>query len=257
MVRRSVTRLTGADGPEAAWSSLFQPGEIVGLKFNNVSKDFTGANQALLDATVAGLGSAGVPPEDIVLVEAKNVRFEGRPKQGGWTDEQYDFGSGKTVLSRFITQQVDAVVNVANLKDHDVAAFTGCLKNISHSWNVITKSHRFHDGACNPYIADINMLEPVRSRLRLHIMNGLKGIFAKGPGPTTPQFQWEHNRIMFSFDPVAVDTIGAELVDRARAEHGGQAFRRDPRPLRYLATAAERGLGTDDPARIERVLLEV
>jgi hypothetical protein len=251
MLGEGMMALTGKDTPEAAWRSLFEPAEMVGLKFNVVSRDYTGANQALCDALAGGLVSAGLKRKNIVVVEAEGVRFDGGERRTGWAG-RYDFGSGKTRLSSFLVNQVDAVINVPNLKHHPLAGFTGCLKNISHAGGTLMEGPgRFHGNACNPYIADIYALGPVRSKVRLNVLNGLKGIFDRGAYPPPPQFQWRHDGLLIGKDPVAIDTMGAELVDAARAKARGQAVRRDARALRYLRTAAERGLGTDNRSRIE------
>jgi len=257
MVAGGMQRLTGKSTPEAAWKSLFSPREVVGLKFNRISSDFTGANQALVDAIAAGLLSAGLKKQNIIVVEAADVKFAGGEPRKGWAG-QYDFGSGKTRLSDFVVNQVDAVINVPNLKHHPLAAFTGCLKNLSHSNDTIMEGPgRFHGNACNPYIADICAIDVLRKKVRLHLMNGLKGIFSHGAYPPAPQYQWFHDALLLSFDPVAIDTIGAELVDRTRAEHEKHPVRRDQRALRYLETAAQRGLGTNARDRIHLASLTV
>jgi len=253
MLDRGLMRLTGKPSARQAWRSLFSPGEVVGLKFNRISRDFTGANQALVDALAAGLVSAGVRKKDIIPVEAHGVKFAGGRPQPGWAGE-FDFGSGKTRLSNFLVRQVDALINVPNLKHHPIVAFTGCLKNLSHANDTIMEGpNRFHGNNCDPYIADICALKELRGKVRLHVMNALKGIFARGAYPPAPEFQWFHNSLLLGFDPVAIDTLGAEQVDKARCEHEKRPLKRDPRALKYLATAATRGLGTNDPAQIELV----
>lgn len=256
MIDAGLVRLTGRDDPQAAWQALFAPGETVGLKFNRISKDFTGANQAIVDSLAAGLASVGVAEERIIVVEAEGVQFAGGRPAAGWAGE-HEFASGKTRLSNFLVKQVDAIINVPNLKHHPLAGFTGCLKNISHANDTIMdRPDNFHGNACNPYIADIYAMEAVRSKVRLHVMNALVGIFDHGAYPESPAFQWAHGGLFVSADPVAVDTIGADLVDTARAERAGRIVRRDPRALRYLETAAKRGLGECDRARIGHVTVD-
>lgn len=250
-------RLTGKSTPEAAWKSLFSPGEVVGLKFNRISRDFTGANQALVNAIAGGLLSAGVKRQNVVVVEATDVQFAGGEARKGWAGN-YDFGSGKTRLSNFVVNQVDAVINVPNLKHHPLIGFTGCLKNISHADETIMEGpDRFHGNACNPYIADICAIDVLREKMRLHLMNGLKGIFSHGAYPPAPQFQWFHDGLFLGFDPVAIDTIGAELVDAARADYEKHPVQRDQRALSYLETAAQRGLGANARDRIQLASLTV
>jgi len=257
MLDSGVARLTGKSSAKGAWSALISPGETVGLKFNRISRDFTGANQAIVDAVAAGLKSAGVKQNDIIVVEAEGVEFAGGRPKPGWAGE-YQFASGKTRLSNFLVNQVDALINVPNLKHHPLAGFTGCLKNISHANDTIMdKPGNFHRNACNPYIADIYAIDAVRSKVRLQLMNALVGIFDRGAHPRSPTWQWAHGGLLLSVDPVAVDALGAALVDTHRAKHEGKAVRRDPRALRYLDAASERGLGECDPERIRHVVVDL
>ncbi len=153
---------------------------------------------------------------------------------------------------------MDALINVPNLKHHPLAGFTGCLKSISHANDTIMEGpDRFHRNACNPYIADIYAIEAIRSKVRLQVMNSLVGIFDRGAYPPLPKFQWPHNAILLGVDPVALDAIGAESVDAARAEAAKRPVRRDRRALRYLETAAERRLGQCRPDHIQKVAITI
>jgi hypothetical protein len=250
MVNEGIMKLTSKSTPEAAWKALFSPTEVIGLKFNRISRNYTGANQAVVDAITSGLMSAGVKKRNIVVVEAQGVRFEGGKPRKGWA-AKYDFGSGKTRLSNLLVNQLDAVINVPNPKHHPITDFTGALKNISYANNTIMEGPgRFHGNNCDPYIADINALDVVREKVRLHLCNGLKGIFDRGayPGPNN---QWTHNRFYVSLDPVALDTVCAQAVNKARVKRKRPPLRRH----RYIVTAAKRGLGTNDPERVHLISL--
>ena len=50
MVHESLRRLTGKSGASEAWKSLFSAQEKVGVKFNNVSRDYARANRPVLEA---------------------------------------------------------------------------------------------------------------------------------------------------------------------------------------------------------------
>ena len=59
--------------------------------------------------------------------------------------------------------------------------------------------------------------------------------------------------MILSTDLVAADAVGRQILERKRAAVGRKPFEADGRPVRYLASGEERGLGTGDLARIEVV----
>jgi len=106
----------------------------------------------------------------------------------------------------------------------------------------------------------------VRSKLRLHILDGLLGQADGGPGFRTWNDMFVHEKMLFSVDPVAMDTIGRDWLAAARKEKGlpplEEAENRVPgetkgRPPKHIDTAAARGLGTNDRERIEITQLTV
>jgi hypothetical protein len=82
MMARGMCSLTGADHAQEAWRSLFQPGDVVGIKVNPVGRSRTawetGSRQPEIGSissfpvvieVVRGLKSAGIPARDILLFE--------------------------------------------------------------------------------------------------------------------------------------------------------------------------------------------
>ncbi len=64
-------------------------------------------------------------------------------------------------------------------KDHGVAGITGAL-NIHYG--SIHNPNKYHGGGCNPYIADLNNLEQIKSKQRLIVMDALKVQYQGGGG---------------------------------------------------------------------------
>ena len=250
MIDAGMARLTGKKTLADAWGQVAKPGETVGVKFNRLSHNFTNANQAILDAIVAGLVAAGLKNEDIIVVEAVGATWKNAiaPKAEPRGEPQ-DIGNGKAVgLSPFITEQVDCLINVPNIKDHRTAGITGCLKNISHARIIMSKP--IHDDQCSPAIVGVNSLEPVRTKRRLNIVNGLLGVFNGGPGTGQAKFQWEHNGLLFATDPVASDRVQIEIVNAERKRQGLPGlFERRNKP-KHVAEAAKAGLGTAELTEI-------
>jgi hypothetical protein len=81
-------------------------------------------------------------------------------------------------------------------------------------------------------------------------------MYEGGPG-YKPEHSWKCNALLVSQDPVALDYIGWQIIERKRAEMGLKTLKGEDRAPNYIATAADsqHKLGTNDPRRIS--MLEV
>jgi uncharacterized protein (DUF362 family) len=97
---------------------------------------------------------------------------------------------------------------------------TGALKNMSHgSVNNVARSHSTPDtNACNMFIPEIVNHPILRKKAVLQIMDGIKGVYQKGPFGQNPEFVWEYNALLFATDPVAMDRIEWRIIDAKRKE---------------------------------------
>jgi len=88
----------------------------------------------------------------------------------------------------------------------------------------------------------------------LTVCDGTRGQYNAGP-TRNPGFEWRFGGFLVSDDFVAVDAVGADLLDAHRKEKGLKALQDDvwPRAPKYIATAAARGFGVADLSKIERV----
>jgi hypothetical protein len=126
---------------------------------------------------------------------------------------------------------------------------------------VVERPWDCHDNFCNPYIADIVNIPVVRDKLRLHLLDAVLGVAVGGPQLQSLDRLLMKERLLVSTDPVALDRIGYDWVSQARLEKGFSPMEtrtdRAPgmtgTPGGYIATAAARGLGTDDPESMEIV----
>jgi uncharacterized protein (DUF362 family) len=166
----------------------------------------------------------------------------------GYQPELVSYGSVGSQLSRILIQRSSLLINVPVLKDHDGAGVTIALKNM---YGVIHNPNKYHPNGCNPYIADLNMLPEIRSRMRLTICDATTAQYEGGPA-FKPEYSWRHNALIVSQDPVALDYTGWQIIERKRAEKGLKTLQAEGRAPHYIATAADAGhqLGTNDPSRI-------
>ena len=206
---------------------------------------------------------AGVKPESIVIwdrlsedLDGAGFRRSGRIRcQGnevlGYESELSVFGSAGSLLAKTLTQLCDVVINLPVLKDHGIVGVTMALKNM---FGAIHNPNKYHPNGGDPYVADVNMLPPIRAKVRLHICDAIAPQYEGGPSDM-PQWSWACNSLLVAQDPVALDSVGWQIIEQKRAEKGLKPLKDVKREPRYIATAADakHNLGTNDPSRIERV----
>src|SRR5262249_17150375 len=144
--------------------------------------------------------------------------------------------------------EATAVINVGLIKDHSICGYTGCLKNITHGSTV--NPHQFHDHHASPQIASLYAQDIVRSRVRLHIIDGYKLIYDEGPLDTNKKRRVPHEAVYATTDPVAMDVIGWGVVEHWRKENGLPTLKAADREPLYIRAAADLGLGVFDKSRI-------
>jgi uncharacterized protein (DUF362 family) len=263
---RAMQALFDRDHPVEAWRKLVRPGERVGLKVNALGGRGISTNVHLVAAICERLQESGVKAGDIVVWDRDSDEMEragfhlaigGDRVQCYGTDRVgYEqnlavWGSVGSCLSKILTQNCSVLINVPVLKDHDGAGVTIALKNM---YGVIHNPNKYHPNGCNPYVADVNMLPEIRSKMRLTVCDATTAMYEGGPG-YKPEHSWNANALLVSTDPVALDHTGWQIIERKRAEKGWKKLEAEERAPRYIATAAdaEHRLGTNDPKKISIV----
>jgi hypothetical protein len=297
MIQRGMMDLTGAPDNKAAWSLLFQPGDVVGIKVNPVGQPHVISSPAVLREIVAGLQLAGLKPADVVVYDRYRAQLVGAgfPK---WLPEGvrmshaaedydevqqaiegydpdhymdmaltlpgYDIGNltaRRSYAARFITQQVNKLINLPVLKDHQSAGVTLALKNMSHGLvNNVCRSHSSPTlNACGSFIPAVVSMPVIRNKAVLHILDGTKGLYHGGPS-ARPQFVWENKTIYFATDPVALDHVCWKEIDAKRTAMGMKPIAEDrpdkvstflSRQPEHVEIAGAMGLGEWDLAKIK------
>jgi uncharacterized protein (DUF362 family) len=264
LVNRAVRLATGADDDVAGWKALFSSRERVVLKLNCLAAPRLSPRPEVVRAIVRGLLSAGVRADRIVLFERterelrlagfvpgkgpEGVRVLGTDMlEGSGYDSRIVFsGEIGSLFSRVVTRGCDALINVGILKDHNLSGVSVGLKNL---YGLIHNPNKYHDRACDPYVADVAAAEPVRDRLRLTICDAITAQCDGGPA-FVPARTWAENAVLASTDPVALDRVAWDRLEEVRKERELPPIRGSAREPRWLRTAAGKGLGTDDIDRI-------
>ena len=86
-------------------------------------------------------------------------------------------------LGKLVTKTLNKIVAIPVLKDHGSAGVTGALKNMSHgSVNNVARSHsNSFTNVCNQFIPQVVSHPIIRDKFVLQIMDGIRGVFEKGP----------------------------------------------------------------------------
>jgi len=167
----------------------------------------------------------------------------------------------KSFAARFITSEVDKLINLCVLKEHQSAGVTLALKNMSHGLvNNVSRSHATVSmNSCNSFIPAIVQVPVIRNKAVLHILDGVKGVYHGGPS-ARPQFVWENHTLYFSTDPVAIDHVGWRRIDEKRVSVGMKKLVEDGpdrfstfvhRQPEHVEIAGALGLGVFDWNKID------
>jgi uncharacterized protein (DUF362 family) len=266
LLDRAMQAAFDRDRPLEAWKMLVHPGESVGLKVNTLGGRGISTSRVLVEAICERLRQAGIKGVDIVVWDRDTDEMERggfQPSIGGdrvqcfgtdrvgYEDDLAAWGCVGSRLSKILTQRTNVLINLPVLKDHDGAGVTIGLKNM---YGVIHNPNKYHPNGCNPYIADLNMLPEIRTRLRLTICDATTAMYDGGPA-YKPQSSWHCNGLLISRDPVALDYTGWQIIERKRSENGLKTLAADDRAPSYISTAAdkEHRLGACDPKKISVV----
>ena len=261
----AMQRLTGASDAAAAWRTFFQPAHRVGIKVNTLGYS---THPVVVDAIVAGLRAAGVPAENILiwdrfdseLVRAKfrlnksttGVRCFGTDADRvgrGYQEQVETNGRIGSCFSRIVAEQVDSLVCVPVLKDHNLAGVSLGMKNF---YGAIHNPNKYHDHNCDPYVADVVSHRFIAPKWRLTVVDAVRSQYHAGPG-RSPEYFWPFGGLVVGADFVAVDAVAADVLEAKRRDAGLPALADENRPCRHIVTAGARGLGEPDLKRIERV----
>jgi uncharacterized protein (DUF362 family) len=243
---------------------------VVGIKVSCLAGTGLSTHPELALAIVEGIRSAGVEEDHIIVwdrlsgdlrragfeirTQGPGIRCYGTDSPGaGYEAELTIHRSVGSRLSRILTRQCTALVNVPVLKDHSLAGISVSLKNY---FGAIDNPNKYHLDGCDPYVADLCAVGEITSRNRLIICDALTAQYEGGP-PYMPQWAWNFNGIIIATDPVALDQIAYGIIDRKRAEQGLKALATAGKEPKYIATAADvsHRLGTNDPQRIDVIHL--
>ena len=263
MLDASIRILTGINDLGEAWKKFF-PGisaqSRISIKVNCINSKLS-SHPEVAYAIAAGLTQMqfdGVPfSENNVIIfdrteaELKNARysintsgtgvrcFATNSSGGGYSGKRYDIHGSPQPLSNILVAHSDYMINLSVLKNHSIAGVTLSMKN---HYGTCKNPSYIHANSCSPYIAALNNAEPIRNKQKLCICDAIYGIVSGGPSGYP---QVAPRALIVSRDPVALDTVGAQLLEQNGCKTVSNAIHiRAAASVPYL-------LGTNDPNKIQ------
>jgi uncharacterized protein (DUF362 family) len=299
MLAAGIKALTGDSDELAAWRRFIAPEDVVGIKVNCSGAPKICSAPEVVAGIAENLVAVGVPAANIWVYERFDNQIRTVPyaeflPAGAhtWTAEAsrgsilgYDpkvyvetsfFGEEDTRsnMVRLISEKLTKIINVPNTKEHQASGVTGCLKNIAYgNFSNVDRSHKFEVTNTRTFIGTLASTEPVRSRVVLNVMDGLRGVWHQGPFSREERFRFYPKLLMLGTDPVAMDRKLIDLIEAKRKAEGAvslferarttlgnnrdpnfNAFIREPGHVEY---AGKLGLGVYDDTRIQQKAIEL
>ena len=223
MLDAAMKELAGKPDPVAAWKTIIEPDDVVGIKSNvwthipTTPQVENTLKKRVMDAGVA---------EDRIGIDDRGV------------------------LRHPVFRNATALINARPMRTHHWSGVGSLIKNycmfVPDPWN-------YHDDSCDS-LGVIWDLPLIKGKTRLNVLTMLTPQFhGVGPHNFNPKYVWPYCGMIVSFDPVAADATGLRIIQAKRREFFGEDRPLNP-PAKHIFTADTKyGLGTADPDKIELV----
>src|SRR5256712_10814087 len=298
MIERGMKELTSESSLPAAWARFIGPGYVVRTKVHPSGAPACCSSPEIIREIVGGVQSVGVPASNIFIYDRYAYEIDVGSYQAlvppgvrvvGIQDAfsgpaGYDmnvycqanfFGEWETrsYMASIVAHGVTKIINVPTMKDHSASGVTGCLKNLGYgTFNNVARSHRAPYSFTDPLIGVMCSIEPLRSKAVLHIMDGMRQVWHGGPLTQGQEFIHSAGTLLLGTDPVAMDTVELEAIEKKRREEGSPSvWDRDPKSITenydvffhdptknlyyrrpgHIAAAGKLGLGIGDLKQID------
>ncbi len=225
MLDEAVKNLLGTREPREAWQKLFKSSDVVGIKSNEWERLPTPEQlEAAIKRRLLEVG-----------VAEKNISIDDRG-----------------VLNNPIFQKATSLVNARPLRTHHWSGVGTCLKNYIE---FVPDPSSYHDDGCSS-LGKIWTYPIVRGKTRLNILSALTPQFyGRGAHYFDRRYVWPYKGLIVGTDPVAVDAVGAHLLQVKRIAFFGEDRALDIPPVHIMAADKKYKLGVSDLNRIQLIKL--
>jgi hypothetical protein len=221
MLDEAVKTLLGTPEPVDAWRTLVKPSDVVGIKSNAWERLPT--------------------PKELEAAIRRRVL------DAGVAEKNLDIAD-RGVLRNPIFLNATALVNVRPLRTHHWAGVGTCLKNYIQ---FVPDRPSYHPDGCAA-LGRIWTLPIVKGKTRVNILSALTPQFyGRGANFFDRRYVWPYKGLIVGTDPVAVDTVGAHLLQVKRIAFFGDDRALDVTPHHIQVADKEYHLGVSDLSRIQ------
>ena len=225
MLDEAVRTLLGTNEPLEAWKKLVKSSDVVGIKSNAWNKLPT--PKELEAAIKRRLLDAGVPEKNMDIAD-------------------------RGVLNNPIFMNATALINVRPLRTHHWSGVGTCIKNYIQ---FVPNPSGYHEEGCSP-LGKIWTYPIVKGKTRLNILSVLTPQFyGRGANFFDRRYVWPYKGLIVGIDPVAVDAVGAHLLQAKRIAFFGEDRALDVPPIHIVAADKTYHLGVSDLSRIQLIKL--
>ncbi len=282
LVERGIARFTGKASAPEAWRSLVSSQDIVGIKVFSLPGPNSGTRPAVVAGVVEGLLSAGLPPSHVIvwdkqatdlrlagyfdLADRYGIRVAGSAQAGYESTNAYDspiignlvwgdseFGKKgvgvgrKSFVSRLVARQMTKIINVTPLLNHNLAGVSGNLYSLATGSVDNVARFESDSGRLAIAIPEIYALPALSDHVVLNIVDALLCQY-EGSERSLLHYSATLNQLRFSRDPVALDVLSLQDLDRERAAAAAPPAKER---LDLYHNAALLELGVSDMKRID------
>jgi hypothetical protein len=219
MLDKGMASLSGKKTVGDAWKQYIKPDDAVGIK---MSRQITVTHAELTDAMTQRINAIGV----------KNVTT-------------WDRDAKKP-------EEFTALINVPGMKTHWLSGIGVAIKNYA---GCHPKPSQYHPDSC----AELGAMweyPTLKGKTRLIVIDALKVLYNGGP-QVDPKYMWDYKGLIFGTDPVAVDTVCLNIIQKKRNEVQPPQWIISPPPKHIEVADKKFKLGTSDLSKIRIVELEV
>ena len=290
MVAGGLTGLTRQRTVTAAWLSLVSTQDVVGIKVCSQAGLLSGTRPAVVAAVVQGLLAAGLPPQHLLIwdkhaAELQAAGFYQLGRQLGvrvaacdeegydeksfyapdtavignliWGDLEFgQKGPGigrKSYVAKIVSRQLTKIISIAPLLNLEECGVSGHLYSLSLGSVDNTLRFESQPDRLAEAVPEIYALPVLGDRVVLNITDALLGQY-EGGSRALLHYSTVLNQLWFSRDPVALDTLAIQELQRERQAHAAAVI---PSHADLYNNAVLLQLGVNDPAQIsvEKVAL--
>lgn len=289
LMERGVKALAGKGDFGAAFRTLVSTQDVVGIKVYSLPGPNTGTRPAVVAAVVKGLLAAGLPPTNIIIWDrhAVDLRLAGfydladrygvqvagaaqagydassfyeNPLLGNlvWGDSEFGKrgeGVGRKSYVSKLVKEMTRIINVTPMLNHNLVGVSGNLFSLAMGSVDNTLRFEADRDRLATALPEIYALPALSDKVVLNVVDALICQYEGGERGLL-HYSAALNELRLSTDPVALDVLSVNDLDRLRGSSRFPRQQNGANTLDVYSNAALLELGTCDLAkiRVEKVL---